>query len=170
MFRSPNHSCVQGPDARVCLKHCTMANNEASGLWVVAGGSVTAESCDFQDNTCNGAAAWDLRSSIAARACTFRRNIANGLRLLYGASGSLLACTVAFNQDQGVEAGEAATRLRIEASTITCTSPPPRCSPQILPRALIVISYPFGRLKHQRSLLCCDLASLLAYPRIQVST
>lgn len=116
---------MQGPDARVSLKHCTMANNEASGLWVVSGGTVTAESCNFQDNKCNGAAAWDLRSSIAARACTFRRNIANGLRLLYGASGSLLACSVAFNQDQGVEAGEAATRLRIEDSTITCTHPHP---------------------------------------------
>lgn len=115
---------VQGPGANVSMKHCTLANNEASGLWIVAGGTVTAESCDFQDNKCNGAAAWDLRSSIAARACTFRRNIANGLRLLYGASGSLLACTVAFNQDQGVEAGEAATRLRIDDSTITCAPLP----------------------------------------------
>jgi Right handed beta helix region len=116
--------CVQGPDARVTLKQCTLANNEASGLWIVAGGTVKAELCDFQDNKCNGAAAWDLRSSIVARSCTFRRNIANGLRLLYGASGSLLTCTVAFNQDQGVEAGEAATRLRIDNSIITCMYPP----------------------------------------------
>jgi hypothetical protein len=114
---------MQGPAARLTLKQCTLANNEASGLWVVAGGTVKAELCDFQDNKCNGAAAWDLRSSIVARSCTFRRNIANGLRLLYGASGSLLTCMVAFNQDQGLEAGEAATRLRIEDSIITCMLP-----------------------------------------------
>lgn len=112
---------LQGPDSRIFMKHCTLSNNEASGLWIVAGAKVTAESCDFQDNRCNGAALWDVHSTIACRSCTFRRNCTNGLRILYGASASLLACTVAFNQDQGVEAGEAATRVRIEDSTLTCT-------------------------------------------------
>ena len=150
----PNVS--QGPDARVTLKHCTMANNEASGLWVVAGGSVTAESCDFQDNKCNGAAAWDLRSSIVARACTLRRNSANGLRLLYGASGSLLACTVVFNQDQGVEAGEAATRLRIDDCTLTCAPPSDRmCRPPCL-------SPTFGMYVEERSPITANLEPLPA--------
>lgn len=47
---------MQGPDVRVALRHCSLCDNEASGLWVIAGGVVTAQCCDFEDNRCNGAA------------------------------------------------------------------------------------------------------------------
>lgn len=107
------------------LRHTKSFQNEASGLWVVSQGDVSAAHCYFGDNRCNGAACWDAASSLSALRCVFQNNAANGVRYLYGATGALEGCMVAGNQDQGLEAGEAATAVRVSGSTLTGAPPCP---------------------------------------------
>eukprot|EP00892_Ulva_mutabilis_P008524 jgi/Ulvmu1/6043/UM027_0020.1 len=113
-----NGIIVQGPAARATLRHTKSFQNEASGLWVVGQGDVSAAHCYFGDNRCNGAACWDAASSLSALRCVFQNNAANGVRYLYGATGTLESCMVAGNQEQGLEAGEAATAVRVRGSTL----------------------------------------------------
>jgi hypothetical protein len=113
---------MQGPEVMVTMRDCRSFQNEASGLWVVAGGHVSAVNCHFADNHCNGGACWDAGTHLTAHACTFQNNAANGVRYLYGSGGALSACLMAGNHEQGLEAGEPSTRVRVTDCCVTGAS------------------------------------------------
>lgn len=96
---------MQGPGCSLIAKGCSFSENEASGLWAVAGASVTLDDCKLLGNDLNGLSLWDSGSTAVVQRCQVARNGRHGVRVLYGGRATLAGCEMVDNGGSGLEVG-----------------------------------------------------------------
>lgn len=120
------HSNMQGPGAEVRATGCTISHNSASGLWALAGARVRLTRCTLSSNECNGAACWDVASSLCAHGCEFADNTLHGVRVLHCATAALRGCQLHNNRVHALETGNTARveldRCKLSGASHLCTS------------------------------------------------